>query len=768
MKKNSDVTKGVKSTPIGGRTWLSLLLFGFVGQIAWMVENMYFATMAQDIFANSGRQDLSYIITTLMVIFSALTATLTTIFAGGLCDKARRRKPFIVFGYIVWGITIMVFSFIPMRVDQAAVAAVAALLVIFDCIMTLVGSTANDAAFNAWVADNTDTTNRGKVNTVLSILPVIAVVVIFIALGPLYSAANASNYLFFIVLGAIPLVSGIVGIFAIREADSLTYGENDYTVKGTLYGFRPDVIKANKMLYVCLATSCIVGISQQTFFSYLINFLKITLGLGDGFVVPMAVIIVGAAVITGVCGIFFDKLGRKHFYIPLLAAVTVGTLAMYVLKYMSGVSATVMLFVGGTVMMGAILALGGALGACFQDYIPHGYEGRFQGVRMCFTVLIPMIVGPIVSMIIGLDAMGMNGENFAPTYDIFLAAAIIAVIAFIPIFFVRRDASRLREELVAERDGTGKVYVVLDMEWNQPVVASRAKRHPFFLRGEIIQIGAVMLNSRMEIIDDFKMLVSPVYYKRMNSHVTKITGIRTADLKYGMPFEEAVEEFRDWCGGNFVILTWGCDDLPMLKDNIKLHRLSDEWIPEYYDLQVMYGAQIAHERRQFSLESAIKTVGEEFYCDAHDALNDAISTARVCKHIDIERGIEDYNKPIVTEKAIEEPIEIGTTYKSRSAAYRDEELCTHTCDKCGKEFKCGKWIGARSAKAVSLGDCECGEHYFFRLKFKRQEDSSWSVTRTVLPLTEERKTCYDNAVKYSAERSKYRHRKPKSKETVTQ
>ena len=95
-------------------------------------------------------------------------------------------------------------------------------------------------------------------------------------------------------------------------------------------------------------------------------------------------------------------------------------------------------------MMGAILSLTGALQSAFQDYIPEGCEGRFQGVRMCFTVMIPMIIGPIISMIIGLDAMGMNGEDFAPTYEIFLAAAIVAVFAAIPLWFVRKDDERLR------------------------------------------------------------------------------------------------------------------------------------------------------------------------------------------------------------------------------------------------------------------------------------------------------------------------------------
>lgn len=424
------------------RLWPSVILFGLVGQIAWVVENMYFATMSQDVFANSGRTDLSYIVTTLMVIFSAITATATTILAGGLCDRVGRRRPFVAFGYIVWGVTIMAFGFLPMRAEGAMITTVAVLLVVFDCLMTLCGSTANDAAFSAWVADNTTPKNRGLVNAVLAAMPVFAVVIIFLGLGSLYSAENKNNLTFFLVLGIIPTLAGILALFLLHDAPDLKKSVGEHPLRDALYGFRPAVIRENRMMYITLAAACLVGISQQTFFSYLINFVIRTLGFGDGFVVPMAVIIVGAAAVTGASGALSDRYGRRHFYLPLLAMSVVGTFSMYLLRFLEGGALSAVLYVGGILMMGGILGLTGALTATFQDYIPKGYEGRFQGVRMCFTVLIPMIVGPIISMCIGLDAMGMNGAEFAPTFEIFLAAAIIALPAILPLLLVGRDAHR--------------------------------------------------------------------------------------------------------------------------------------------------------------------------------------------------------------------------------------------------------------------------------------------------------------------------------------
>ena len=416
---------------VGGRVWFSAVVFGLVGQIAWVVENMYFATLAQDIFANSGRPALSYLVTTLMVVLSAVTATATAIVAGGLCDRVGRRKPFIAWGYIAWGLTIMLFALLPMRVSPGRMALAAAALVVFDCVMTLAGSTANDAAFNAWVADNTSPLNRGRVNAVLAVLPVFAVVVVFIGLGGLYHPDSPTNSRFFLVLGLIPILAGCLALGTLRDAPGLAPGG---TEKGSLwYGFRPGVVKQNPVLYICLAAACLIGVAQQTFFSYLINFLRVTLGLGDGFVLPMAVIIVVSALLTGGAGLLCDRLGRRRFYLPLWLLAVAGILSFWLLQFADGPWRTLLLYGGGAVMMGGILSLTASFSATFQDCIPAGCQGRYQGVRMCFTVLTPMVIGPVISLLVGLDAMGLNGADFTPPYAIFLAAAIVALLAAIPI-----------------------------------------------------------------------------------------------------------------------------------------------------------------------------------------------------------------------------------------------------------------------------------------------------------------------------------------------
>ena len=152
---------------LGGRTWAALLVFGLFGQIAWVIENMYFNVFLYNTISGDPAMIAA------MVAWSAVTATVTTLVMGALSDKLGRRKAFIVAGYLLWGVSIAIFGLVRVPVvswDTAAVwaaHATAVLVVILDCMMTFFGSTANDAAFNAWVTDVTVPENRGRVETVL-------------------------------------------------------------------------------------------------------------------------------------------------------------------------------------------------------------------------------------------------------------------------------------------------------------------------------------------------------------------------------------------------------------------------------------------------------------------------------------------------------------------------------------------------------------------------------------------------------------------------
>ncbi len=112
----------------------------------------------------------SFTTVTLMVQLSGIAATLTTLIAGTLSDKSGNRRSFISWGYTIWGVTVALFGFLSPELtekllgcgyDKAVMITLAA-VVVGDCVMTLFGSTANDACFNAWVTDNTESSFRGN------------------------------------------------------------------------------------------------------------------------------------------------------------------------------------------------------------------------------------------------------------------------------------------------------------------------------------------------------------------------------------------------------------------------------------------------------------------------------------------------------------------------------------------------------------------------------------------------------------------------------
>ena len=448
-----------KTTKLGGKLWLQIFLFGIVGQIAWVVENMYFSAFAQNLFSDyEVFGNMYYIATTLMVIFSALTATLTTIFIGGLVDRIGKRKVFISFGYILWGVTIMLFAAIPISFGMDKAVGVMVELVIFDCIMTFFGSSAYDAAYNTWITDITDVTNRGGVDAILSLFPPIATVIaVFVAILTFDKGKdNPTMYqIFFLVLGVIPIIVGIISIFTLKDSANITKNANSTYIKDTFYGFNFKVVKDNKMMYVVLCALCLLGISQQVYMPYILNFFKETLKFGDNYIIPGIGLGAIAGIMTIASGILFDKFGRKRFYIPLVVINVLSTLLVYLMSFMPESAYVAVAIIGCGLMLGSALALFASLMAAFQDYIPKGYEGRFQGVRMVFTVLLPMIFGPIISLVIGFNSFDTN-EITAPTFNIFLAATVVAVLAIIPLIFVRKDADNLRNTLLKEKQEAEK------------------------------------------------------------------------------------------------------------------------------------------------------------------------------------------------------------------------------------------------------------------------------------------------------------------------
>ncbi len=425
----------------------ALIIFSLTGQIAWVVENMYFNVFIYKMF-NASAADIS-----LMVEASAVAATLTTIFIGALSDRLQRRRIFMCAGYIAWGISIIVFAFVRMDIISSVfgaaagtAAAAVTIVIILDCIMTFFGSTANDAAYNAWLTDRTDETNRGAAEGINSMMPLIAILVVFGGFMGFDLDKAESWTTIYLVIGIVVLAVGVLGFVIVEDAPAKRPDDLGY-MQTILYGFRPSVVKNNKRLYFLLIGFVIFGISIQVFMPYLIIYYEKSLGMSD-YVLIMAPDIILAAVVTVVYGKLIDRYGTRKMIYPSMAMLGLGYVLLFVFPGIvstQGLAMKIPVFVGSLLMMSGYLSGMAVFGTGIRNDTPEHMAGRFQGLRIIAQVLIPGVVGPAIGAAVLKDAeMIVNNDgtkSFLPSNMIFLAALIVLIVLFIYIIFISKIKS---------------------------------------------------------------------------------------------------------------------------------------------------------------------------------------------------------------------------------------------------------------------------------------------------------------------------------------
>ena len=435
---------------IGIRRWLAFILAGFVGQLAWAIENNYF-----NVYVRYCTDTYDFI--PVMTIASAAAATITTLFMGAVSDRVGKRKLFIAGGYILWGISILLFAFLDptssLNIVANSVFMAGTMIVIMDCVMTFFGSTANDAAFNAFVTDNTSNDNRAKVESVLSVLPLLALIIVILIAGFFVDVEPGMTKrwdIFFYIFGGITLLVGILSFFLLPKDVVEPNKEGNYFAN-VFYGFRPKVIKDNPVLYITLAAFMVFNIGLQVFMPYFILYVQdILLITGTAFTISLGIVLLGASAITVVFGLFMDRIGKNRIMIPGLVVGAIGGAIIFFVPV--GESFTQPgLIIGGIILMTGYLVSTAVLGAKVRDYTPVKEVGLFQGVRMIFVVLIPMIIGPLIGD--GLcKSMGdayvndLGATVYPPNKWLFLVTGIVFLCAVVPVILMIRKEKKLNEQ----------------------------------------------------------------------------------------------------------------------------------------------------------------------------------------------------------------------------------------------------------------------------------------------------------------------------------
>jgi len=423
------LTEQPSSPRITHQTWLAIILLSFAGQLAWGVENQYFNTFVYDQIIPDPRP-ISW-----MVAASALTATLTSILMGALSDRTRsrwgKRKPFILIGYLAWGIFTAAF---PSAALLQPVTLAVGMAILFDCIMTFFGSTANDAALNAYITDVSGRQNRGRVMGVVEILTWVAVLIVYGASGLIISAWG--YYTFFYLIGGLVFILGLTGGLLVREVPDPTRPAGSYwsQIAST---FRSDSLRANRDFFLLLFTLTIYGIAEQIFFPYLIIYLNhyLELPVLTASLLIFICILVGGIALAYPFGLLADRFGRKRLAVGAILIKMVGLILFSLMKDMTMLALTGILWLAG---MSAWMI---STGAWTKDLYPEDKRGQFAGYYILFTVAFAMIPGPLIggwlASAYGIPTVLDGQSGYIPTPLIFQVAGLASLLALIPLAFVK-------------------------------------------------------------------------------------------------------------------------------------------------------------------------------------------------------------------------------------------------------------------------------------------------------------------------------------------
>lgn len=411
-------------------TWIIIIALATTGQIAWAVENSWFNTFVFDTITPDPRP------VAWMVAGSAITATLTTLLMGTLSDRTRshwgRRRPFILFGYILWGLSTILF---PTVAYIKATSLAVVMVVIADSVMTFFGSTANDAAFNAWTTDIATSDQRGRIEGVLNLSVFIAQIVAMVAAGMLIDAVG--YFIFFYVLGGIVLVTGLVAGYFLHDAPL----PNVETSRPPFWAefaslFNMNTLRSNRELFVLLLFIMVTSIGMQVSFPYLIVYLENYIGVSKSeFSIIGGAVMVGSAIVAIPFGILADKWNKKAMLAIAIITSAIGGILLSLVKTLPLLALT------GFIWQAFSVAVSVASVAWLKDLLPEQNRGKFLGIRMIFWIAIPMVLGPALGSWL-IQSYGipttLNGEaGFIPVPIIFQVGSAIAMLGLIPLAFLQ-------------------------------------------------------------------------------------------------------------------------------------------------------------------------------------------------------------------------------------------------------------------------------------------------------------------------------------------
>ena len=261
-------------------------------------------------------------------------------------------------------------------------------------------------------------------------------------------------------------------------------------------------------------------------------------------------------------------------------------------------------------------------------------------------------------------------------------------------------------------------YIIMDLEWNN----SYNKYRKCFVN-EILEIGAVMVNEELEVIDTFSEIVRSQLIKKLSGRVKNLTHISNEDMSSGVSFQRAVADFSKWIGSrNCIFLSWGNSDIRVLYDNFVMFCgvRGIPFLTQYADLQKYCQASIVSAgNQQIGLMNAAIEMGVDVTdCKFHRALEDSLLGLRCMKKCyDRERLM---NEAVICDRSFYQKLLFKASYITDidSPKLRREWLRCR-CERCGESMtRMNDWKSVNQAFSALFycRNCERLVNYTLRVK----------------------------------------------------
>lgn len=289
-------------------------------------------------------------------------------------------------------------------------------------------------------------------------------------------------------------------------------------------------------------------------------------------------------------------------------------------------------------------------------------------------------------------------------------------------------------------------YIVLDLEWNQSSDGKEeeSKLLPF----EIVEIGAIRLNSERQMVSEFSELIKPQVYHEMHHITRKLIHLQMDQLEHGRPFAEVAEQFFDWCGKAPVFCTWGAMDLTELQRNLSyygMQTLADGPFP-FLDVQKLFSIGFEDRKSRRSLEYAIDYLKIEKDIPFHRAFSDAYYTAKVLALLDQEvlrnYSYDVFHIPKDKQSEIHVQFDTYAKYISRgfadkAQAMEDRTVSSTKCYLCRRSLRRKiRWFTPNGKHYYCVSYCDRHGYMKSKVRMRKSEDKMVYVVKTEKFITE--------------------------------